>query len=189
MSVAAIVKNRRSIRKFEERDVPDQLIYGLLEQAANLCDRPALQAMRVIVANRKESRDRLSRSLTEAFAATKMGKLVPGQLLETMFKRFAELPGHLIVVVRDHDSAKTKDWQYAQACFFMQSLQLLAWEQGLGMFWRSEEILYTPAAFERLGIGSGERLVGLMHFGFAAKTPRPRSRTPAAKKWLHWPRI
>ncbi|MFC4599908.1 nitroreductase family protein [Cohnella hongkongensis] len=189
MSVAAIVKGRRSIRKFEERDVPDSLIYGLLEQAANLCDRNALQATRVVVANRKESRDRLSRALTEALAATRMGKLMPGQLLDTMSRRFAELPGHLIVAVKDDGSARTKDWQYAHACFFMQTLQLLAWEQGLGMFWRSEEVMYSSAAFELLGIGSGERLVGLMHFGFIAKTPRPRNRTPAARRWAQWPNI
>ena len=39
------------------------------------------------------------------------------------------------------------------------------------------------------GMADGERLVGIMHFGFVAKTPRPDKRTPAAKRWLHYPQI
>ncbi|WP_138751420.1 nitroreductase family protein [Paenibacillus sinopodophylli] len=189
MSVATIVKERRSIRKFKDQDVPDRLIYELLEQAGNLCDRQILQAMRIIVANQRESKDRLSRYMTNAFARTTMGRFMPNPIIETFYKRFAEVPGHLAVIVEDHESAEQKDEQYAQACFFLQSLQLLAWEKGLGMYWRSDEILYTPALFEKLGLTDGERLVGIIHFGFIAKTPRPRNRTSAAKKSHYWPNI
>lgn len=189
MSVASIVKERRSIRKFTNQDVPDRLVYELLEQAALLCDRQKLQSTRLILINRRESKDRLSRYMTDVVAATTMGKLTPSRMMEMFYKVIAEVPGHLAVVVKDHDSEKRKDEQYAHACFFMQNLQLLAWEKGLGMFWRTDENLYTPAFYELLGMADRERLVGIMHFGFVAKTPRPRKRTPAAKRWLHYPQI
>lgn len=189
MSVAEVVKARRSIRKYSDQDVPDSLIRELIEQAASLCDRQQLRSTRLLLANRRESKDRLSRYLTDTFAVTRMGKLTPGILLEKMFQVFAEIPGHLAVVVEDHAAANRRDEQYAQACFFMQNFQLLAWERNLGTMWRSDEILYTPAFFRQLGLADGERLAGILHFGFFAKAPRPRSRTPAAKRWLCWPQI
>jgi nitroreductase len=189
MSVEAIVKGRRSIRKFKDQDVPDSLIYELFEQAAQLCDRQMLQSMRLILANRQESKERLSRYMTETFADTRIGKLMPGRMLESMFKLFAEVPGQLVVVVEDHVSSKQRDEQYAYTCFFMQTLQLLAWERGVGMFWRTDELMYTSNFFEKLGIADGERLAGILLFGFVDKTPRARNRTPAVKRWLQWPQI
>lgn len=189
MSVESTIKERRSIRKFTDQVVPDHLINELFEQAAGLCDPQMLKAMRLILALQSESKDRLSRYMMDSFAATPIGKLVPRPLKETMAKYFSNVPGLIAVVVENHDSPQQKDMRYANACFFLQNLQLLAWENDIGMFWRTDEILYSKPFLEQLGVTERERLVGILPFGFIEKAPRPRKRTPAAKKWLCWPQI
>ncbi|WP_410767768.1 nitroreductase family protein [Fontibacillus sp. BL9] len=189
MNAESLIKERRSVRKFADQAVPDHLMHELFNRAAVSCDPQMLQSMRLILALQSESKHRLSRYMLDSFTATRMGKLIPRSVKETMAKFFSEVPGLLVVVVDDHDSPQQKDMQYANACFFLQNLQLLAWEKGIGMFWRSDEILYNKPFFEQLGISDRERLAGILPFGFIEKTPRPRKRTPASKKWLCWPQI
>lgn len=186
MKVESVIRERRSIRKFTDQPVPDHVIQDLLNQASNLCDPQMLNAMTLILAMSHESKTRLSRYMMDSFAVTRFGKLTPKPLKETMVKYFSEVPGLVAVVVEDHDSPEQRDRQYANVCFYLQNLQLLAWENGIGMFWRTDEMLYTKPFFEQLGMSERERLVGILLFGFIDKTPRPRKRTPAAKRWSHW---
>lgn len=189
MSVESLIKERRSIRKFADRDVPKPFLYKLFHQSAGLCDPQMLKSMRLMVALRRESKERLSRYMMDALSGTRMGKLVPRPLKDTMGKYFSEVPGLLVVTVENHGSKEQRENQYAQVCFFLQNLQLVAWEQQLGMFWRTDEMLYTKPFLDQLGVTDRERLVGILFFGFIDKVPRPRKRTPAAKRWRCWPQI
>nr|WP_222860744.1 hypothetical protein [Paenibacillus senegalensis] len=71
----------------------------------------------------------------------------------------------------------------------MQSLQLLAWEQGIGMLWDSDETLYVPEFLDVLQMDGDERMLGILHFGYVEKIPRPRKRTDAVKKWREYPNM
>jgi nitroreductase len=55
-----------------------------------------------------------------------------------------------------------------------------ATERGLATYWRTPGVLRTTRGREALGIPTGERVLGLLHFGAPAREPAARERAPAA---------
>jgi nitroreductase len=55
---------------------------------------------------------------------------------------------------------------------------LAATERGIATYWRTPAVLRTRPGREALGIPAGERFLGLLHFGTAAREPAPREREP-----------
>jgi nitroreductase len=53
---------------------------------------------------------------------------------------------------------------------------LAATERGFASYWRTPAVLRTKAGREAVGIASGERFLGLLHFGSAVREPAPRER-------------
>jgi nitroreductase len=53
---------------------------------------------------------------------------------------------------------------------------LAATEREIATYWRTPAVLRTRPGREAVGIPSGERFLGLLHFGSAAREPAPRER-------------
>ncbi|GGG53044.1 nitroreductase family protein [Paenibacillus radicis (ex Gao et al. 2016)] len=179
MSIKDLIENRRSIRRHEQKQVEASVLNELLHLSAGLCPHPQrLEGTRFLLANEQDTRSRLSRTMTDAFSLTKLGKWLPDKLLEATYNRFMEIPGHLVVITEQEDE------YIAEASYMMQSLQLLAWERGIGMLWDTDELLYSPKLLESLSLKQNERMLGIIHYGYFIKAPRPRKRTPATKRWI-----
>src|SRR5262249_13372402 len=58
---------------------------------------------------------------------------------------------------------------------------LAATERGIATYWRTPQVLRTKTGREAVGIPSGERFLGLLHFGSPTRDPAPRDREPAAR--------
>jgi nitroreductase len=55
---------------------------------------------------------------------------------------------------------------------------LAATERNIATYWRTPAVLRTRPGREAVGIPSGERFLGLLHFGSAEREPAPREREP-----------
>jgi nitroreductase len=55
---------------------------------------------------------------------------------------------------------------------------LAAAERGIATYWRTPAVLRTRPGREAVGLPPGERFLGLLHFGPAAREPAPRERQP-----------
>jgi nitroreductase len=55
---------------------------------------------------------------------------------------------------------------------------LAATERGIATYWRTPNVLRTRPGREAVGLPPGERFLGLLHFGTAAREPAPREREP-----------
>ena len=58
---------------------------------------------------------------------------------------------------------------------------LAATERGIATYWRTPAILRTARGREALGIPGGERVLGLLHFGAAAREPAARERADVSQ--------
>jgi len=55
---------------------------------------------------------------------------------------------------------------------------LAATEREIATYWRTPQVLRTKVGRDAVGIPSGERCLGLLHFGSAAREPAAREREP-----------
>ena len=58
---------------------------------------------------------------------------------------------------------------------------LAATERDIATYWRTPQVLRTKVGREAVGIHPGERFLGLLHFGSAAREPAPREREPVER--------
>ena len=62
---------------------------------------------------------------------------------------------------------------------------LAAHGRGLAGYWRTPEVLRTPAGRDALGIETGERVIGLLHLGTARQEQRVPERVPS-RDFVTW---
>ncbi|MBP1990175.1 nitroreductase family protein [Paenibacillus eucommiae] len=183
MGLTELVRERRSIRKFNHLPVSQELVVELLEKATQLYHLEEAARWRYVYAGTPEARERLSDYMLEKMKENKLVKLVPDKMMGIIKKRFTEIPANLIVIAETDPDRRKSDENYAAVCSIMQIFQLLGWERGLGMLWDTERTIQNELFYQRIGVREGERFVGILHLGYFDKVPRGRGRTPAEKKW------
>ena len=83
------------------------------------------------------------------------------------------------VVQDDDDPIAAQEDRDAAACACYIVL-LAAHERGLGGYWRTPEVLRTPAGRAACGIPDGEAVLGLLHLGEALGDKPPPERAPVS---------
>ncbi|WP_163857159.1 nitroreductase family protein [Paenibacillus elgii] len=186
MSIAQTIRERRSIRAFNRTPVPQDLVLQLLNDAVWAPNHGLREPWRFIYVGSAEGREKLAALTLEASAHLKRVKLLPSKLKEVMRKKLAEIPANLIVVMTEDKNEHKRDEDFAAVCCLMQNMQLLGWEQKLGMIWSTVDFIRSPVFRSGLGVREGERIVGILHMGFFDKIPKPKTRTPAEAKLVVW---
>lgn len=171
--IAKIIKERRTIRTFKDDLVSDQLLLELLNVAIWAPNHENRQPWRFLL-YKGEGRAALADAMLQTYS---------GEEREKYGKRkreyFMEVPVHLVVVLKEDTREKQWDEDYAAACALIQNFQLAAWEQGLGVVWKTNRYNYEDEFRDALGIQPEEKIVGVLHIGYPEVIPSVQKRTPA----------
>lgn len=60
-------------------------------------------------------------------------------------------------------------------------MQLLAWDKGIGACWKTPAWLDNPKFREPMGVKSGERIIGMLQFGYYDLVPKEKPRKSASE--------
>jgi Nitroreductase len=186
MSLEQLIRERRSIRKFNGMPVPQDLVKRLLHKAEQLCSYDGEARWRYVYAGTPEARERLADYMIEKFQENKIVKLALGMLTESFHKRFVEVPANLIVFAKTDSDPIIHESSYGTVCRIMQNFQLLGWEERLGMVWITEPAIQSELFFKRVGLQEDERFVGILQIGYFDKAPKGRARTAAERSWTEF---
>ncbi|MGG4143448.1 nitroreductase [Paenibacillus algorifonticola] len=182
MSIAVTIRERRSIRQFNDKPIATELLLQLLNDAVWAPNHGLREPWRFIAAERMEAKARLVDLMMESMSHLKRLKLMPGKMKQMMSQHYSKTPAFLIVVMKADKDAHKQEEDFAAVSCLIQNFQLLAWEQGIGMVWSTLECIHSPIFCEGLGVKPGERIVGILHMGYYDKIPKAKTRTPAEKK-------
>lgn len=153
MSSIDYILTRRSIRRYETKDIPQDVLARILEAARQAPSAANRQPVRFIVVN---DRDLLK------------------VLCDTLFSRFVKYAPLAIVGCADVKSFLTGKWAVVDATIAMENMVIAAWTLGVGSCWIgacSEEkvkgLLKVPDKW---------KIVALVTLGYPAEQPRPRKK-------------
>ncbi|MGP4061338.1 nitroreductase family protein [Halobacillus sp. H74] len=93
------------------------------------------------------------------------------------------IPHHALVYMeRDPDQRKYEE-DYAAVCAYIQNVQLLAWEAGIGVLWTTSPYLHDNEFVRDIGLDSSDyKLVSVLQMGYPLRIPNPKKRTPIENK-------
>lgn len=174
--VAMMIKNRRTVRSFEDKEVSQKLIQDLLELSTWAPTHKMREPWRFIAFfNEGKS------ILKEAIMQVPKPEPKPGMTPHKHGKR-GPVPCQIVVVVSESSNLKEREEDYAATCALIQNFQLAAFEQGLGVTWVSAPFIQANEFKERLGITSDEKVVALLNVGYPESIPEEKPRQPIEQK-------
>lgn len=179
MSISRVIRERRSIKNGYKPDaVPESLVLELLNDAVYAPNHGLREPWRFLFVSTENK---------EAFIERMLPQFAPDQQAKRR-ELFSEPAAFLIVIMKQDPRQKQWEEDFGATCALIQNFQLLAWERGLGVVWKTNPHNWDPKVHQVLGVQPGEKIVGFLHLGFfdPATVPDPRPRTPAEQKFTRF---
>ena len=202
-----LLRARRSVRRFDSRPVPREVVVRLLEAAVTAPSASNKQPWRFFVVETRARIDAMAAAVREATSRIAAAR-VPEASLESFraygdyFTRFEAAPAVIVPICRaltilsnlvdadaaDRDAIAAMEERSGVigASLALGNLLLAAHAIGLGASGMTGPLVAEPALRAILGIPDGWRIVALVPIGYAAEEPRRTDRKPVDKvvRWL-----
>ncbi|MDX9991757.1 MAG: nitroreductase family protein [Anaerolineales bacterium] len=178
-SARDFLRSRRSIRKFKETPVSDEVLCEILETAAYAPSAHGMQPWRFVVVAGQAARKALASALTGQMRADMQAENAPETEIrgrvERSLRRMAEAP-KIILLCRDAEAVRVPhpaEEQMGVQSVAMAGLQLMlaAEAHGLGSGWICWPLYAGPATQAALNLPETWQPQGMVFLGAPAETP------------------
>ncbi|MGN7477003.1 nitroreductase family protein [Solibacillus silvestris] len=177
LSVKEAILQRRSIKKFNGRQVDKQAVFEILDVAKWAPNHGNRQPWRVVV-GAGEQLPKVHELLRE-FAIPKWQELSE-ETLAAQMQKFTLAGAYAFVLVTEDMRQKERLEDYAAASCYLQNVQLLAWEKGIGTCWKTPGFLDNPKFREALNAQPNERVISMLQFGYFDEEAKRKERKELA---------
>ncbi len=182
------IKKRRSIRSYETKPVPRDILNTIIEAGNEAPSAMNSQPWRFVVVQDKDAKKKLlAAALPQAKKIPEMVKDVDPERYESIKKRYSELPDPVYysapVIVFVIGSGRYAAHSCPLAC---ENMMLAAQSLGLGSCWVGfgAMVIEDPEARNLLELGDGESIFGPILLGYSkGDTNRPPKKGPKVK-WI-----
>jgi nitroreductase len=176
MMLQEIIKERRSIAKFQNKSVSREVLINLLDTSIWVPNHHLTEPWRFILIEGEGKRKlaEANRKLAEKRISDPEKREKQGQ---NAYDTIMNVPTIIVVVMREAANPMRREEDYASTCCVIQNFSLLAWERGIGAIWKTYGLMYQPDFREALEIELGEKVVGVLHVGYPDNIPAARHRS------------
>ena len=157
MSLVDVVLNRRSIRRYEPKEIPRDVLDKILEAGRQAPSAANKQAWHFIVLTDSEIKKELSKG---------------------MFNRFIK-DAPITVVGCAHKDLIASKWSIVSTTIALQNMVVAAWAMGIGSCWVGD--FSEEKVKKLLNIPESWNIVALVSFGYPAEKPQPRKKKTIEK--------
>ncbi|AJY77945.1 nitroreductase family protein [Paenibacillus beijingensis] len=175
-TIAKVIRERRSIRDFKPDPISVELVIELLNDAVWAPNHGLREPWRFILFQ-GEGKKKFAHAVIETYTAENKAKWE-----QQMLKYYLDVPLHLVVVMKEDPRQKKWEEDFSATSALIQNFQLLAWEKGVGVVWKTNDYNLEPSFHKAAGIKPGEKIVGTLHIGYFEKAPKPAPRTKAEER-------
>lgn len=165
-SVAAVIRERRSINRFKPDLPPRSTLLKALELACWAPNHHLSEPWRFYLLG----------EATRAAVIERNAELVAAAKGETAARvkreRWQAVPGYLLMTCERSADALRFQEDYAACCAAAQNIALYLWAEGIGMKWTTGEVTRDPRFYEMTWIDpDAESVVGLFWYGYPDEQP------------------
>jgi nitroreductase len=180
MKTSQAIRERRSVKRFEDRPVTREEIEQLLDAATRAPNHRLTQPWRFYVLG-PDARYAYGRALGERKAKKQPDPAKAAQLRDTVAAEHRALPAMIAVAIVETADAEQREEDYAATMMGIQNIMLEATELGLGTAIRTGGVMGDPAARAAVGVPEGQRIVAIINVGRPAEMPAAKPKTPASE--------
>ncbi len=167
MTVNEAIRERRTIRKFTQEELPQEVLRGLVDAARLAAHGSNIQPLRYMIVSRQELREKV-------FATTKWAACIPDAA-----PKAGERPTAYIIVLADTNIKKECAVDAGAA---VTNIMLSAWEQGIGSCWIGS--LDRPVLRELFGLPEDMKILYAVALGYPAQKSRTVPLTEGFRYYL-----
>jgi nitroreductase len=177
-AIERTVRERRTVNPFTGEPVAKELMIELLDAAVWAPFHSRKEPWRFILFM-GDGRKQFPDAVLQTYTSEKRAEY--GERVADAYCR--QVPVHLLVLIGEEPRPHQWEEAFSAASALIQNLQLLAWERGIGVVWKTNEYNWDPGFREAVGVRPGEKVVGTLHMGYfdKEKVRKARPRTPAAE--------
>lgn len=173
-NLRTIIRERRAIKKgYTDQTVEENLIRDLLNDAIWAPTHGNRQPWRFIFVDKENLP-----SFAKQVAAT-----YPENMQENRENYLNEPNAILVVVMEEPKEQKQWDENFGAVASLIQNFWLLAWEQQLGVVWKTNPHIYDMKVKEILNVADHEKIVGFVHLGYFKEVPAKKERMSVENKF------
>ena len=156
MSLIDSILTRRSIRRYETKDITQEVLQLILEAGRQAPSAANRQPIRFVIVKDHD---------------------ILKNLCDNLITRFVKYAPVAIVGCADIKSLLTGKWAVVDATIAMQNMVIAAWTLGIGSCWigacneeKVKELLKIPEEW---------KVVAIVSLGYPAEQPKPRKKKPS----------
>src|SRR5690625_4932079 len=173
-SLASIIRERRAVKKgYTDKIVQEETVRKLLDDAIWAPSHGMRQPWRFIFVGKNK--------LTTF--AKKVASTYSEDMQENRENYLNEPNAILVVLMEEPEMQKQWDENYGATASMIQNFWLLAWEQNLGVVWKTNPHIYDPKVKEILDAKDNEKIVGFLHLGYFEQRPEKKDRISVDEKF------
>lgn len=177
LTVKEAIKQRRSIKKFNGQPVDREDLLTILDDATWAPNHGNREPWRLVVASGEEL-EKLFELIRDL--AVPKWKELSQEALAAQMQKFTLAGGYAFMIVPEDPRQKERLEDYAAASSFLQNVQLLAWDKGIGSCWKTPGFLDNPKFREALKVEAGERVISMLQMGYFDELPKAKERKTSA---------
>ncbi|MFD2044262.1 nitroreductase [Ornithinibacillus salinisoli] len=172
--LAQIIRERRAVKKgYTNKEVTEEVVLDLLDSAVWAPTHGMRQPWRFIFIGQDQRPD-FARRVAATYPEEKQANR----------EAYLNEPNAVLVVVMDEpDNQKQWDENYGAVSCMIQNFWLLAWEQKLGVVWKTNPHIYDPKVKDILQVSEHEKIVGFLHMGYFDQDPVEKERISVSDKF------
>jgi len=153
LSLRDLILSRRSIRRYENKDIPEEVLRQILETGRQAPSAANRQPIHFVIVNDQD---------------------ILKNLCDNLINRFVKYAPAAIVGCADIKSLLTGKWAVVDTTIAMQNMVIAAWTFGIGSCWigacnekKVKKLLKIPDKW---------KFVALLTLGYPAEQPKPRKK-------------
>lgn len=181
MELSQLLRARRSIHRFEDREVDPDLVTELMESAIWVPNYHMTQPWRFIITY-GEGRRRIAEAVRIMKEEREPDATKKKEVGQKFYQKIMTIPMLMTVIMKESPNLIVRQDDFASTSMIIHNFSLLAWEKGIGLVWETYPWIHEPKFREAMGIQPGERVLGNLHIGYPAVIPQAQPRIPASER-------